>query len=112
MRLLLIGGSDGGISAALWAHELDPSAEVAMLLANDFPNFSICGLPFYLSGEAPDWKQLAHRTEFEGIEVLRSHRATHIDAENGFVLAKHEGKSNWERRSWGHGGRKCLSNPC
>lgn len=93
MRLLIIGGSDAGISAALRAHELDPSADVSVLLADDFPNFSICGLPFYLSGETPDWKQLAHRTEFEGIKVLRSHRAVQIDAEAGFVLAKHEGKS-------------------
>jgi len=33
-------------------------------------NFSICGLPFFLSGQTPDWRQLAHRTEFEGIEIL------------------------------------------
>jgi NADPH-dependent 2,4-dienoyl-CoA reductase/sulfur reductase-like enzyme len=59
------------------------------MLADDFPSFSICGLPFYLSGETPDWKKLAHRTEFEGITLLRNHRAVQIDVANGFVLAKH-----------------------
>lgn len=93
MRLVIIGGSDAGISAALRAREVSASAEISVMLADAFPNFSICGLPFYLSGETPDWKQLAHRTDFEGIAVLRNHRATHIDAENGFVLAKHEEKS-------------------
>jgi NADPH-dependent 2,4-dienoyl-CoA reductase/sulfur reductase-like enzyme len=46
MRLLIVGGSDAGISAALRAHELDPNAEITVLLADDFPNYSICGLPF------------------------------------------------------------------
>src|SRR6202030_4020522 len=68
MRFVIIGGSDAGISAALRARELDSSAQITVVLADAFPNYSICGLPFYLSGETPDWHQLAHRTEFEGIE--------------------------------------------
>ena len=79
MHLLIIGGSDAGISAALRAQELDPGAEVTMALADDYPNFSICGLPYYLSGETPDWRNLAHRTEFPGINVLRQHTAESID---------------------------------
>ena len=62
MHLLIIGGSDAGISAALRAQELDSGVEVSMALADDFPNFSICGLPYFLSGETPDWRDLAHRT--------------------------------------------------
>ena len=54
MHLLIIDGSDAGISAASRAHELDPSAEVTLAVADDYPNFSICGLPYYLSGETPD----------------------------------------------------------
>jgi hypothetical protein len=79
MRLLIVGGSDAGISAALCAHELDPNAEITVLLADDFPNYSICGLPFYLSGETPNWQSLAHRTQFDGITVYRGREATHID---------------------------------
>ncbi|HEX4808275.1 MAG TPA: FAD-dependent oxidoreductase [Bryobacteraceae bacterium] len=93
MRLLIIGGSDAGISAALRARELSSTAHITVILADDYPNFSICGLPFYLSGETPDWKQLSHRTEFDGIEILRGHRATQIDAPNGFVLVRHQDKS-------------------
>ncbi|MHB1590614.1 MAG: FAD-dependent oxidoreductase [Sulfuricella sp.] len=77
-RLLIIGGSDAGISAALRAHELDPQAEVSVLLADEYPNYSICGLPFYLSGETPDHRQLAHRTAFDGIEILTNHRAVSV----------------------------------
>jgi NADPH-dependent 2,4-dienoyl-CoA reductase/sulfur reductase-like enzyme len=85
MKLLIIGGSDAGISAALRARELDRSAEVTVLLEDDFPNYSICGLPFFLSGETPDWHSLAHRTEFLGIDIRRGHRATRIDAKSKTV---------------------------
>jgi NADPH-dependent 2,4-dienoyl-CoA reductase/sulfur reductase-like enzyme len=90
MHLLIVGGSDAGISAALRAHELDPGAEVTLAVADDYPNFSICGLPYYLSEETPDWRALAHRTEFPGINVLRKHTAELIDAGHKTVLIRNE----------------------
>ena len=83
MRLLVVGGSDAGISAGLRARELDPSVEVSLLVADGYPNFSICGLPYYLSGDVPDWRDLAHRTaadlEAAGLQLLLDHTAQAID---------------------------------
>jgi NADPH-dependent 2,4-dienoyl-CoA reductase/sulfur reductase-like enzyme len=83
MRLLVIGGSDAGIAAALRARELDPSVEVTVVVADAFPNFSICGLPYYLSGDVLDWRNLAHRTttdlEQAGLQLLLDHTARAID---------------------------------
>ena len=62
MHLVMIGGSDAGISAALRARELDPGADVSVVVADAFPNFSICGIPYYVSGEVTHWRNLAHRT--------------------------------------------------
>ena len=62
MHLIAIGGSDAGISAALRARELDPSVEVTVVVADAYPNFSICGIPYYVSGEVTHWHNLAHRT--------------------------------------------------
>jgi NADPH-dependent 2,4-dienoyl-CoA reductase/sulfur reductase-like enzyme len=62
MHMLAIGGSDAGISAALRAREVDPGAEVTVVAADAYPNFSICGIPYYVSGEVPRWQNLAHRT--------------------------------------------------
>jgi NADPH-dependent 2,4-dienoyl-CoA reductase/sulfur reductase-like enzyme len=45
MHLVIVGGSDAGISAALRARELDPSADVTVVVADAYPNFSICGIP-------------------------------------------------------------------
>jgi NADPH-dependent 2,4-dienoyl-CoA reductase/sulfur reductase-like enzyme len=62
MHLVMIGGSDAGISAALRARDLDPSADVTVVVADAYPNFSICGIPYYVSGEVTHWRNLAHRT--------------------------------------------------
>ena len=79
VRFVIIGGSDAGISAALRARELDASAQITVVLADEFPNYSICGLPFYVSGETPDWHQLAHRTDFESIDLIRNHSARVVE---------------------------------
>ena len=89
MRLLVIGGSDAGISAALRAHELEPEVAIDLVLADAFPNYSICGLPFFLSGETPDWHMLAHRTTFDGITIHPEHRAERIDLAKRKVYVTH-----------------------
>ena len=58
-HLLIIGGSDAGISAALRAREINPVFDVTVVVADRFPNYSICGLLFFLSGEVSDWHDLA-----------------------------------------------------
>ncbi|MGO9013816.1 MAG: FAD-dependent oxidoreductase [Dissulfurispiraceae bacterium] len=90
-KIVIIGGSDAGISAGLRVKELAPNTEVTMILADQYPNFSICGLPFYLSGEVPDWKALAHRTadeiEKEDIKVVTQHRVTSIISDRKQIVA-------------------------
>ncbi|MFC6155586.1 FAD-dependent oxidoreductase [Kribbella jiaozuonensis] len=91
MRILVIGGSDAGISAALRARECDPASTVTMLVADAYPNFSICGIPYRLSGEVADWPDLAHRTTAEivatGIDLRIDHTATAIDPARKTVTA-------------------------
>ena len=83
MHLVMIGGSDAGISAALRARELDPAAEVSVVVADAYPNFSICGIPYYVSGEVTHWRNLAHRTtadlEATGMSLRLDTTARRID---------------------------------
>ena len=53
-RLLILGGSDAGISTALRAREVDSTADVTVVLADRFPNYSICGLPKTAVAPNPD----------------------------------------------------------
>ena len=83
MHVVMIGGSDAGISAALRARELDPGAEVTVVLEDAYPNFSICGIPYYVSGEVTHWRNLAHRTvadlEAAGMRLRLDTTARRID---------------------------------
>ena len=88
MHFLIIGGSGAGISAGLRAYELDPSCEVTIVLADEYPNYSICGLPFFLSGETPDWHSLAHRTEFPGIRLMPNHTAERVHPSSKVVTVR------------------------
>lgn len=82
-KLLIIGGSDAGISAALRAREVNPTWEVTVVVADRYPNYSICGLPFWLGGEVANRHDLAHRTaediESQDIRLMLAHTAQAID---------------------------------
>jgi NADPH-dependent 2,4-dienoyl-CoA reductase/sulfur reductase-like enzyme len=97
MHVVMIGGSDAGISAALRARELDPAAEVTVVLADAYPNFSICGIPYYLSGEVGHWRNLAHRTladlEAAGMRLRLDTTARRIDVpDRKLLLATADGE--------------------
>ena len=83
MHLVAIGGSDAGISAALRARELDPSVDVTVVVADAYPNYSICGIPYFFSGDVQPWQSLAHRThadlEATGMRLRLDTFATDID---------------------------------
>ena len=86
MHLVAVGGSDAGISAALRAHEVEPEADVTVIAADAFPNFSICGIPYYVSGEVARWQNLAHRTRADleaagmGLRLDTTARRIDVDA--------------------------------
>jgi NADPH-dependent 2,4-dienoyl-CoA reductase/sulfur reductase-like enzyme len=97
-QMLIIGGSDAGISAALRIKELDRQADVAVVVADAYAGYSICGLPFYLSGEVADWQTLAHHKiqEFEeqGIRLLLNQRVETIMPVNKRVrIVSREGQT-------------------
>lgn len=89
MNHVIIGGSDAGFSAALRIKELAPTHAVTVLLSDQYPNYSICGIPFFLSREVKQWEDLAHRKKADleavGIQVRTSHRATQIDTQQQTV---------------------------
>lgn len=101
MHLVAIGGSDADISAALRARELDPGAEVTVVVADAYPNFSICGIPMLISREVAAWQNLAHRTyadlEATGMQLAVDTRATSIDV-TARASTSRPGDVSWRAR--------------
>ena len=97
MKILIIGSSDAGISAALRAREVSPDSDVTVLIKDGYPNFSICGLPFYIGGEVANWRSLAHRNMDQllesGIRFMLHHEVTRIDVKQNHVFAVNKSKT-------------------
>ncbi|WP_395108286.1 FAD-dependent oxidoreductase [Actinomadura sp. SCN-SB] len=95
MKLAIIGGSDAGISAGLRAVEVGTDAEATLFVADAYPNFSICGIPYHVSGQVPDWRSLAHRTrddlERAGLRLRLEETVTAIDPSARTVTSRSAG---------------------
>src|SRR5271157_5670638 len=111
MHIIAIGGSDAGISAALRIRELDAGAEVTVVVSDAYPNFSICGIPYYVSGEVTHWRNLAHRTtadlEATGMNLRLDTTARRIDVSGRKLLVTglggHEELLAYDKRDIGTG---------
>ncbi len=62
MRLVVVGGVAGGMSAAARARRLDETAEIVVLERGPYVSFANCGLPYYVGGEITDRDQLLVQT--------------------------------------------------
>jgi len=99
MQLVVVGGSDAGISAALRARELDETTQVTVVVADAYPNYSICGIPYYISGEVTHWRNLAHRTrqdlEATGMQLRLDTLATAIDVPGRRLCVRDSSGESW-----------------
>jgi NADPH-dependent 2,4-dienoyl-CoA reductase/sulfur reductase-like enzyme len=83
-RLVIIGGVAAGMSAASRARRVNAQLEIVVLEKGRHVSYGACGLPYYLSGQVAEWKDLlAYTPEFfrekRGIEIQLGHEATEIE---------------------------------
>ncbi|HHT40025.1 MAG TPA: FAD-dependent oxidoreductase [Actinomyces sp.] len=62
MKLVIVGGVAGGMSAATRARRLDEHAEIVVFEAGPYVSFANCGLPYHLGGEIEDRDELLLHT--------------------------------------------------
>ena len=58
MRVIVIGGVAGGMSAATRLRRLDESAEIIVLEKSGYVSYANCGLPYYVGGVIENEKDL------------------------------------------------------
>ncbi|MBI3670797.1 MAG: FAD-dependent oxidoreductase [Acidobacteria bacterium] len=83
-RLLIIGGVAAGMSAASRARKLDPRLEITVLEKGHHVSYGTCGLPYYLSGQVAEARELVvYTAEFfrdkRNIDVRTEHEAVAIE---------------------------------
>lgn len=84
MRIVVVGGVAGGMSAAARARRLDEKAEIIVFERGEYPSFANCGLPYYVSGEITDREDLLVQTpeslhEALDLDVRVRHDVTGVD---------------------------------
>jgi len=91
-RLVIIGGSAAGMSAAARAKRRRPEWEVVVLERGQYISYSACGLPYYISGEVKRPEELVALTpeqakEERGIEVFVRHEVVEVQPSRRLVIA-------------------------
>ena len=85
MRIVIVGGVAGGMSAATRLRRLNEKAEIIVLEKGPYVSFANCGLPYYVAGEIEERSDLLVQTpeslqkRFE-LDVRPNSEATAINA--------------------------------
>ncbi|MGL4737508.1 MAG: CoA-disulfide reductase [Cellulosilyticaceae bacterium] len=68
MRILIIGGTAAGMSAAAKLRRVDKDAEIIVYEKRSYVSFGACGLPYYVGNFFDDTNQMIARTKEKTIE--------------------------------------------
>jgi NADPH-dependent 2,4-dienoyl-CoA reductase/sulfur reductase-like enzyme/rhodanese-related sulfurtransferase len=95
MKIIIVGGVAGGMSAATRLRRLMEDAEILVLEKGPFVSFANCGLPYYVSGEIADREALLVQTPESlsarfNLDVRPFHEVTAISPDKKTVTIKNE----------------------
>ena len=93
MRVVIIGGVAGGMSAATRLRRLDESAEIIVLERSGHVSYANCGLPYYVGGVIAEEDKLYLQTPESlhnrfRLDVRVHHEVTEIAADKKVVIAR------------------------
>lgn len=97
MRVVIVGGVAGGMSAATRLRRLSEEIEIIVLEKGPYVSFANCGLPYYVSGEISDRSELILQTPEQlkkrfNIDVYPEKEAISIDRKNKTIVTNSKGK--------------------
>lgn len=84
MKVVVVGGVAGGMSAAARLRRLDESAEIVVLEKDAYVSFANCGLPYHIGGDIPERDALLLQTPDSlraslDLEVRTGHEVLALD---------------------------------
>ncbi|WP_151620402.1 FAD-dependent oxidoreductase [Streptococcus intermedius] len=97
MKIIIVGGVAGGMSAATRLRRLMEEAEIIIFEKGPFVSFANCGLPYYVSGEIAEREDLLVQTPESlkarfRLDVRPFHEVTAILPDQHMVTIRHDGK--------------------
>ena len=97
MKIIIVGGVAGGMSAATRLRRLMEDAEIIIFEKGPFVSFANCGLPYYVSGEITNRDSLLVQTPESlkarfNLDVRPFHEVIQISPEEHTVTVRHDGQ--------------------
>lgn len=97
MRVVIVGGVAGGLSAATRLRRLNEDIEIVVLEKGPYISFANCGLPYHISGEIENREELLLNSPESvynrfRIQSLINHEVTAIEPEANEVTYIHDGE--------------------
>ena len=97
MKIIIVGGVAGGMSAATRLRRLMEDAEITIFEKGPFVSFANCGLPYYVSGEIANRDSLLVQTPESlkarfNLDVRPFHEVIQISPEEHIVTVRHDGQ--------------------
>ena len=97
MKIIIVGGVAGGMSAATRLRRLMEDAEITIFEKGPFVSFANCGLPYYVSGEIANRDSLLVQTPESlkarfNLDVRPFHEVISISPEKHTVTVRHDGQ--------------------
>ncbi|HAR1325070.1 FAD-dependent oxidoreductase [Enterococcus hirae] len=101
MKIVIVGGVAGGMSAATRLRRLNENAEIIVFEKGPYVSFANCGLPYHISGEIEKREQLLVQTTTGlnnrfNIDVRPNHEVIQIDRDNKRIMFDHNQKAGVE----------------
>ena len=98
MKVIIVGGVAGGMSAATRLRRLNEDAQIIVFEKGPYVSFANCGLPYYVSGEIADKSKLLVQTPEAlqarfSLDVRPNHEVLSIDPKAKTVTVRHEGNT-------------------
>lgn len=94
MKIIIIGGTSAGTSAAAKANRLNKKLDITIYEKTNIVSFGTCGLPYFVGGFFDNPNTMISRTqeEFEktGISVKTNHEVIKVDAKNNTIVIKNQ----------------------
>ncbi|WNY66148.1 CoA-disulfide reductase [Borreliella andersonii] len=92
MKIIIIGGTSAGTSAAAKATRLNKQLDITIYEKANIVSFGTCGLPYFVGGFFDNPNTMISRTqeEFEkaGISVKTNHEVINVAAKNNTIVIK------------------------
>ena len=97
MKMIIVGGVAGGMSAATRLRRLMEDAEITIFEKGPFVSFANCGLPYYVSGEIANRDSLLVQTPESlkarfNLDVRPFHEVISISPVEHTVTVRHDGQ--------------------